>query len=316
MMAFIIRRLLVTIPILLGVSIVVFFLAQVVPGDPASAMLGPEASEQDVAALREALGLNEPLFVQYWLWLSRAIRLDFGTSVEYGIPVIDLLSAAFVNTAILTVAAGLLASSVGIVTGVLSATRAGSTTDRVTMLGVLFVNSLPPFWLGLMLVLIFSLGLGWFPTGGMSSLRGGDGPFSLLVHLVLPAITLATFSVALITRTTRASLLDVIGMDYVRTARSKGLSERSVMYGHALRNAMLPVVTVLGLTIGHMLGGAVLTETVFSWPGVGLAIYNAIGSRDLPVIQAGILLGAVVFVLINLVVDLLYGSLDPRIKVS
>jgi ABC-type dipeptide/oligopeptide/nickel transport system permease component len=227
-----------------------------------------------------------------------------------------LVLARFRNTAILTVASVLISCSVGLTAGVVSATKPYSIFDRLSMVLALFGNSMPAFWLGLVLILAFSLGLGWFPVSGMQSVRGAGGTLDLLHHLILPAITLGGATTAVVARLTRSSMLEVIRQDYVRTARAKGLDESRVVLAHALRGALLPVVTVVGLQVGLLLGGAILTETVFSWPGVGLQLYRAISTRDIPLIQGSVLLIAVTFVFINLLVDVLYAWLDPRIRYS
>ncbi|NWF78572.1 MAG: ABC transporter permease [Chloroflexi bacterium] len=226
---------------------------------------------------------------------------------------LPLLLERFTNTLILTVAATIIATLIGVAAGVISATRQFSLFDRVSMILALFGNSMPAFWLGLMAILIFSLHLGWFPAAGMWSITGERNLLTLLHHLTMPALTLGIAAAAVTARITRSSMLDVIRQDYVRTARAKGLRERTVVLGHALQNALLPVLTVVGVQFGFLLGGAVLTETVFSWPGIGLALYNAISMRDFPVVQGGVLLVATAFVLVNLVVDLLYAVIDPRI---
>jgi len=314
MQAYILGRLAQAVPVLFGVSVVVFLLVKLVPGDPAMALLGPQAQPAEIEALRAAWGLDQPLPVQYWRWLSRALQGDLGRSLELREPVTDLVLARFKNTLILTLSSMVVALVIGLTAGIVSATRQYSLLDRTTMLLALFGNCMPTFWLGLVLILIFSVGLGWFPTSGMYSLRGSGGFLDLLSHLVLPALTLGSASTAIIARLTRSSMLEVVRQDYVRTARAKGLAEDRVILGHALKNALLPVVTVVGLQVGFLLGGAVLTETVFSWPGVGLQLYRAISTRDIPLIQGGVLLIAVTFVFINLVVDVLYAYLDPRIR--
>lgn len=316
MQRYVIGRVLLALPVLLGVSIVVFLMIKLVPGDPAYAILGPQAQPNDVAQLRTALGLDQPLPVQYWRWLSRALQGDLGRSLELREPVVDLVLSRFKNTLILTLSSISLSLAIGLTAGIVSATRQYSWIDRLTMIVALFGNSMPAFWLGLVLILVFSLGLGWFPTSGMYSLRGGGGLDDLLSHLVLPAITLGGASTAIIARLTRSSMLEVIRQDYIKAARAKGLSERAVIWRHGLKNALLPVVTVVGLQVGFLLGGAVLTETVFSWPGVGFQLYRAIAARDIPLIQGAVLLIAVTFVFINLLVDVLYAYIDPRIKYS
>jgi peptide/nickel transport system permease protein len=311
---YILRRLLQTIPVLWGASLVVFLLIRLIPGDAATVMLGSDATPETVAALRDQLGLNEPIAVQYWQWLVKVLHADLGVSIQTREPVFETLVMKFGNTLILTVAAMIIATVVGVTAGVISATRRYSVFDRVAMVLALFGNSMPAFWLGLILVLTFGLGLGWFPTGGMYSIRGDGGIADLLRHLVLPAITLASVTTALVARMVRSSMLEVLNQDYMTTARAKGLAKRTTTWRHGFRNALLPVVTVIGLQFGYLLGGAVVTETVFVWPGVGLTTFTAIGTRDVPVIQGAILMTSTAFVLINLIVDLGYAYLDPRIK--
>lgn len=311
--AYVLRRIAALIPVLLGISLVAFLLLQLVPGDPALALLGPMARPENLAELRNALGLNEPIVVQYLRWLGRVLQGDLGTSIQLRTPVLPLLLERFANTLILTVAATIIATLIGVAAGVLSATRQFSLFDRVSMILALFGNSMPAFWLGLMAILIFSLHLGWFPASGMWPITGERNLLTLLHHLTLPAFTLGIAAAAVTARITRSSMLDVIRQDYVRTARARGLRERTVVLGHALQNALLPVLTVVGVQFGFLLGGTVLTETVFSWPGIGLALYNAISMRDFPVVQGGVLLVATAFVLVNLTVDLLYAVIDPRI---
>ncbi len=314
MTRYILRRLLQTIPVLWGASLIVFLLIRLIPGDAATVMLGSDATPENVAALRDQLGLNEPLAVQYWHWLQKVLQFDLGISIQTREPVFTTLLAKFQNTLVLTLAAMLIATVVGVSAGVVSATRRHSVFDRVAMVVALFGNSMPAFWLGLILVLTFGLGLAWFPTGGMYSIRGDGGLGDLLRHLVLPAITLASVTTALVARMVRSSMLEVLSQDYMVTARAKGLAPRTTIWRHAFRNALLPVVTILGLQFGYLLGGAVVTETVFVWPGVGLTIFTAIGTRDVPVIQGAILMTSTSFVLINLLVDIAYAYLDPRIK--
>ena len=314
MTRYVVGRLLQTIPVLWGASLIVFLLIRLIPGDAATVMLGSDATPENVAALRQQLGLNDPIVVQYWNWLVKVLHADLGVSIQTREPVFETLVAKFGNTLILTVAAMIIAAVVGVTAGVISATRRRSIFDRVAMVVALFGNSMPAFWLGLILMLTLALGLGWFPTGGMYSLRGDGGPLDLLRHLVLPAITLASVTTALVARMVRSSMLEVLNQDYMTTARGKGLRGRTTIWRHAFRNALLPVVTVIGLQFGYLLGGAVLTETVFVWPGIGLMTFTAIGTRDVPVIQGAILMTSASFVLINLLVDLAYAYLDPRIK--
>lgn len=304
------------LPVLLGLSAIVFVMLKLVPGDPAIALLGPQAEPKEIEMLRKAWGLDQSFPRQYLIWFGHAMRGDLGQSLEQRAPVSTLVLARFRNTAILTFASVLISCAVGLTAGIVSATKPYSIFDRLSMVLALFGNSMPAFWLGLVLILTLSLGLGWFPVSGMQSIRGEGGVLDLLHHLILPAITLGGATTAIVARLTRSSMLEVIRQDYVRTARAKGLDERRVVVAHALRNALLPVVTVVGLQVGLLLGGAVLTETVFSWPGVGLQLYRAISTRDIPLIQGSVLLIAVTFVFINLLVDVLYAYLDPRIRYS
>ncbi|MCC6942972.1 MAG: ABC transporter permease [Thermomicrobiales bacterium] len=314
--AYVIRRLVGLIPVLLGITLVVFFLMQLLPGDVAQAMLGLTARPEDVERLRQALGLNEPIYIQYLKWLSHVLRGDFGISLQQRTEVLPFILERFKNTLILTVAATIISLLIGLPTGIISATRQYSIFDRVSMIIALFGNSMPAFWLGLMSILIFSLRLGWFPTGGMYPVVGDETFAELIRHLVLPAVTLGAASAAITARITRSSMLEIIRQDYVRTARAKGLNERAVLTGHTLKNALLPILTVISFQFGFLLGGAVLTETVFSWPGIGLALYNAISFRDYPIVQGGVLVVAVSFVIVNLITDLLYSLIDPRIRYS
>lgn len=313
MTTYIIKRLLALVLVLLGISIVVFFLLQMVPGDPALALLGPMATQENLANLRAALGLDQPLIVQYLRWLGKILQGDFGTSIQQRTAVLPLLIERFGNTLILTVTAVIISTLIGIPAGVISATRQYSIFDRLSMLLALFGNSMPAFWLGLMSILVFALRLGWFPAAGMWPIVGDRTVWTLLHHLTLPAVTLGISTAAVTARITRSSMLEVIRQDYVRTAHAKGLKRSVVTRRHALKNALLPVLTVIAVQFGFLLGGAVITETVFSWPGLGLALYSAISVRDFPVVQGGVLIVASAFVLINLVVDLLYAWIDPRI---
>ncbi len=309
------RRCLAAVPVVFGVTLIVFLLIQLVPGDAARSILGPKATPDALIALRKELGLDEPLPIQYLKWLSRLVQGDLGKSLELRVPVTGLILARLQNTLILGVAALTLSTTVGLIVGVISAVRPHSLFDRIGMVMALFGNSMPAFWIGMLLLLTFSLHFRWFPVGGMYSARATEKTLlDLGHHLVLPAISLGSLAVATVARMTRSCMLEVLRANYVRTARAKGLSEYRVVLVHALRNALLPVVTVVGLQFGIMLGGAVLTETVFSWPGLGRQLFNAISARDLPLTQGSMLVLAIGFVLINLVVDILYAYLNPRIR--
>ncbi|MCL6451898.1 MAG: ABC transporter permease [Acetobacteraceae bacterium] len=305
-MTFMIRRALVLVPLLLVVSAVCFLLLYLVPGDPVRTVLGPDVSPEDIEAYRHELGLDRPLATQFLNFLARIIRGDLGTSIYWRMPVAQLLAARIPATIELALAAFLWAMTVGIMTGVISALRRDTAADLTSTTVAVLGMSVPIFWLGLMLMLVFSVELRWLPTTGREGLR----------HLILPAVTLGARATALISRMTRSAVLEVVSMDYVRTARAKGLSERVVVYKHVLRNALIPVVTIMGLQLGQLLGGAVVTETVFAWPGIGKLIVDAVKNRDFPVVQAGVLFMASVFVLINMLVDFTYGLIDPRIRVK
>jgi peptide/nickel transport system permease protein len=311
---FLARRLLHLGPVLLGVSLIVFLVLHLAPGDPAEVMLGANANKEDLARLRTQLGLDQPLYVQYRTWISHVARGDLGRSLWMKRPVLGEVLERFKATLLLTGSALLLSTLGGIALGIASATRANSLLDRLSGVASLFGASMPVFWLGIVLMVIFSLWLGWLPASGMYAPYGGGGLRDLFAHLVLPAVTLAAASVTIIARLTRATMLETLGQDYVRTARAKGLGERMVVWRHALKNALIPIVTVVGVQAGYLLGGAVLTETVFAWPGVGTLVVQGILARDMPLVQGGVLVIALSFVVVNLAVDTLYAWLDPRIK--
>jgi ABC-type dipeptide/oligopeptide/nickel transport system permease component len=313
MKEYILKRLLLTIPVLVGVSILVFSVIHLAPGDPAVIMLGPLATKDSIAKLHEELGLDRPLVVQYLTWMSKVVRLDFGRSVVLGREVFPEIWLRFKATMILTIASLSLAVLIGVIAGITSAVRQYSLFDAASMLAALAGVSMPVFFTGIVLIIVFSMQLNLFPTAGMYSPAGGD-VLDLLHHLVLPACTLGTASAAVLARMTRSAMLETIRQDYIRTARSKGLAERSVIYIHALRNAAITIITVLGMQVGYQLGGAILTETVFSWPGIGLMMVRAIQVRDYPMVQGGVLFVAAVFVLVNILVDIAYAFLDPRIR--
>jgi peptide/nickel transport system permease protein len=308
------RRLLLLVPVLVGVSVVVFLVLHLSPGDPAEIMLGSQATQEDLARLRRELGLTEPLHVQYVHWVAHVARGDLGRSIWMKRPVLDEVLNRYKATLVLT-ASGLLLSTVGgIILGVASAVRPHSFLDRMSAVTSLFGASMPVFWLGIVLMVVFSLWLGWLPASGMWAPYGEGGLRDLLAHLVLPAVTLAAASLTIIARLTRSTMLEILSQDYIRTARAKGLVEQRVVFRHGLKNALIPIVTVVGVQAGYLLGGAVLTETVFAWPGVGLLMVQGILARDFPLVQGCVLVIALTFVLINLAVDLLYAWLDPRIQ--
>jgi len=309
---YIARRLLYAIPTLLGVTFLVFVSVRLIPGDPAVAIAGERATPELIEQVRLELGLDQPLLTQYGRFLLGLVQGDLGTSLRTRLPVAPEVWRRLGQTLLLAAASLLLASVVGMFLGIVSATRPYSIFDNAGMVLALLGVSTPVFWLGLMLMLVFSVELPkMLQLSGPILPPTGSGTWK---HLVMPAVTLGAYSTGIIARMTRSSMLDVIGHDYIRTARAKGLSERVVTYRHALRNALVPVITVQGLQFGTLLGGAVLTESVFAWPGLGRYLVDAIFLRDYPVVQAAILVIAVGFIIINLVVDLVYGLVDPRIR--
>jgi ABC-type dipeptide/oligopeptide/nickel transport system permease component len=312
---YVLRRLLLAVPVLFGVSLLVFAVMHLAPGDPAAIMLGAQATREDVERLRRELGLDQPLVVQYARWLGRVVQGDLGRSIPLGREVLPEVLTRFKATLILTGGALLVALLIGVPAGIASATRQYSWLDRVSMAVAVTGVSLPVFWTGIMLIIVFALTLRWLPSSGMYSPYGGDRDLAdLLWHLILPAVTLGTASAAALARMTRSSVLEIVRQDFVRSARAKGLAERAVVGRHVLKNAVNPVVTVLGIQVGTLLGGAILTETVFSWPGLGSMMVRAIQARDYPLVQGGVLLIATTFVVVNLFVDLLYAIFDPRIR--
>jgi len=334
MTRYVIGRLGQLVLVLIGVSVVVFFTMHVLPGDVATLLLGERATAAQLENLRHQLGLDQPVWVQYADFAIGVARGDLGTSLRSNHTALADVWVAFPVTLQLALSALLLATLIGVPIGVIAGTRAGSLLDNALMTATLFGVSMPIFWLGLMLLLLFGAGLGWFPIGGLMPV-GLDAPrvtgmtvidsliagradliAASLRYLVLPAVTLATIPLAMIARITRSEMLATATLDHVRTARAKGMTERRVVLRHILRNALIPIVTVIGLQLGLLLSGAVLTETIFSLPGLGRLMVDSILSRDYPVVQAGALFIALVFVLVNLMVDLSYGLLDPRIRRS
>ncbi|HMJ18114.1 MAG TPA: ABC transporter permease, partial [Gemmatimonadaceae bacterium] len=300
------RRLVLSIPTLFGVLVVVFLLLYVAPGDPVQEMVGERADAETIARLRKELHLDEPLLKQFTLYTGGVLRGDFGNSYITQRPIIQDIKERFPKTLLLAGSAMLLASVLGITLGVLSARNPGGWFDRLG-LGIAYLGiSFPVYWVGLILILIFAVMLKWLPPSGYGGIK----------YLILPALALGSRSIAFLARVTRSAMLDVLGGDFVRTARAKGLTERVVIVRHALRNALIPIITVLGLDFGYYLTGSILTETIFSWPGLGRYVVNAITRRDLPAIQGSVLFLSVVFVLVNLLTDLAYAKADPRVAYS
>lgn len=306
MLIFICRRLAAMIPILLVVAVIIFGFLHMIPGDPARIVAGTEASLQDVENTRVRLGLDKPIPEQFYIFISHAVQGDFGKSYRTHEQVSAMIVERFFPTLELTIYSMVWATVVGLLAGVIAATRRGKWQDQTAMFGAVTGISMPSFWLGLMLIELFAVKLGWLPSGG-----GGS-----FLHAILPAITLGSGVAAVIARFTRSSLLETLREDYIRTARAKGARERLVVWSHALRNALIPVVTMTGLQFGFLLGGSVVVEAVFSWPGMGRLLVDAINFRDYPVIQAEMLLFALQFMLINLLVDVLYAVLNPQIRLT
>ncbi len=304
MLRFIVRRLILTIPVLLGVATLVFALLHLVPGDPAQVMLGESAAASDVDELRTRLGLDRPLPAQYLQFISGVVQGDFGTSFRYGTPVFQEIAQRLPNTLQLAMAAMSVAILIAIPLGVLGALYRGRAIDQAAMTVSLVGISMPNFWLGPLLAIVFAVGLGWLPVSGIGDWR----------HLVLPAVTLGAALAAILARMTRASLIEELRELYVLAARARGLSQTRAVLRHALRNSLIPVVTILGLQFGAVLTGTIITETIFAWPGVGRLLIQAINFRDYPLVQGCILFIATTYVMVNLLVDLAYGWLDPRIR--
>ncbi len=333
MLRFVVRRLLLLVPILFGLSVLLFVWLRALPGGPAQALLGERATAESVARIEELYGLDQPWYVQYWKFLVRAVQLDFGNSAATNRPVVEEMTRTFPATFELGMSALIFAIVIGIPVGYLAARKFGTWLDNTSVAGSLLGVAIPVFFLAYILKFVFAVKLGWLPTQGRQDPRmDAEHPTGLyvldglvtgnlaatwdaIIHLILPAVALGSIPLAIIVRITRASVLDVVHEDYVRTAEAKGLWERTITRRHVLRNALLPVVTVIGLQAGLLFSGAILTETVFAIDGVGRFVYDAIGNRDYAVLQGFILMIAVMYVLVNLAVDVSYGLIDPRVRV-
>lgn len=313
MSGYIIKRVLLLIPIALGVALVVFLIMHIAPGDPVRIMLGDDATPELIIKVRHELGLDLPIHIQYFVWLSNIIKANLGNSIATGRPVLETIVERIPVTLELTITSLILATIIAIFLGTISALHRGGWIDQTTRLFALFGISMPYFWFAVVLLMIFSFRLGWLPVYG----RGGPmWTLNGLKHAVLPVAVLSLANLALLTRLTRSIMIDVLGEDYIKTARGKGLPKRVVIYKHALRNALIPIVTIVGLRLAYTFGGAVVTETVFAWPGMGRLIVHAMYQRDIPVIQGVTLMFAIVIILANLFIDLLYAYLDPRIRIE
>ena len=305
MLQYILKRLWHTVYVIIGISMISFFFIHL-SGDPVLLMLPGDASDQEIEELREQLGFNDPLYVQYVRFASKAIRGDFGESLYYHVPVMELVMERLPASLELAVAAMVFALVLAVPIGIISAVRRGSMLDMGSMLGALLGLSMPHFWLGIMLMLLFSVHLGWLPTSGRGT----------MAHLIMPAVSLGLSLMAMFARLTRSVMLEVLSLDYIRTARAKGLREEIVISKHALKNALIPLVTVAGMQFGFLIGGTVIIETVFAWPGLGRLVVQAIFSRDYPLVQAIVFVLSLLFVGMNLLVDILYVYLDPQISYS
>ncbi|MBU1208620.1 MAG: ABC transporter permease [Proteobacteria bacterium] len=305
MKSYILKRLFHSIFVLIGISVVVFIILHLT-GDPAALLMPMDATSEQVAQFRKEMGFTDPLLVQYWRFFKGTLHGDFGLSFRHSQPALDLVLERMPATIQLTITAMIIAMIIAVPVGIISAIRRNSILDHIGMTGALLGQSTPVFWLGIMLILVFSVTFQWFPSSGRGTLQ----------HLILPAVTLGMFSMARTARMMRSSMLEVLGQEYMKTARAKGLSPRKVILKHALKNALIPVVTIVGMELGTLLGGAVITETIFAWPGVGRLAVQAIYNRDYPVVQAAVFLLASIFVLVNLIVDILYTYLDPRVKLG
>ena len=314
MFAFLMRRLVAVVPTLFGVTVVVFLTLKMVPGDPALALLGPRATEESLAEIRTELGLTRPLIVQYGLWIGRVLHGDLGRSYIIGTPVAKILWPKFLNTLLLATTSLIVAVGVGAVVGTLSAARRHSLGERSAMWTAQWLGTAPPYWFGLLLIVFFSLRLRWLPSSGMFSYDATNHALDLAAHLVLPTIATAAAPAAIIARLVRGSMSDVLAEDHVRTARAKGLPEIQVLSRHVMRNALPPILTIAGLQAGFLLGGAIFTETIFAWPGIGLQLYDSISARDFPVVQAATLIVALMFITVNFFVDLVVVLIDPRVR--
>lgn len=316
MVNYLIRRILAAVFVLWGVSILIFTLLKITPGDPARSQLPQTATQEDLDALRHAMGLDRPLPRQYLIWLNDALHGDLGKSYQHRISAFDMVRERFENTLILAGTALAVATILGLTIGILAGTRPNSFIDRAATILSVSAASVPTYWLGILLLLLFSLNLGWLPAVGMHDPRGDGGFVDLVKHLILPAATTAVIPTAIIARMVRSAVLETMTLDFVRTARAKGLTERAVVWRHALRNALPSFITILALQAGYLLGGSLIAEIVFSWPGIGLQLYTAVGARDVPVIMAVTIVVAIVFTSLNLIADLLQGVVDPRVRLT
>lgn len=312
MLNYIGKRFLTLLPTMMIPLILVFFLIRLAPGDPAAIMLGDNASVEQINKLREEMGFNDPIFVQFFIWLSQIAVLDLGDSIFMNQPVLEIVINHAGVTLMLTIYALIIAIIIGMVSGIISALYRNTVIDQTAMAGAMFGVSLPEFWFGLNLILIFSVGLGWFPVTGYVPLS--EGFLGTLHSLTLPAVALGFIQAAFIARITRSSMLDIVDDDFVRTAKAKGIPNRVIVIKHILKNAFIPILTIIGITMGVLMGGAIAIETVFNLPGIGRTMLNAVLRRDYPLIQGLVVFISFAFIVINLIVDIIYAFIDPRVK--
>ncbi|RXZ02190.1 ABC transporter permease [Fictibacillus sp. S7] len=314
MLSYAIKRILAIIPILIGVSFLVFSIVYLIPGDPAVKILGQAATDEAVAELRKDLGLDKPFIIQYGIWLGNMLTGDLGTSITMRVSVDSVLIPKLINTLILTGGSLVICLIGGVLIGLLAGLKPYSWFDRISMFFAQFGANVPVFWLAIVLMWIFSIQLDWLPAFGMYDMRTEGSIWSVLQHLILPSIAASSVSLAVMARLTRSSLIDAFNSDYVKTFRAYGISEQKIVFKHAFRNILSPIINMTGLQVGSLLGGALFVEVVFSWPGLGSQLYSSITGQDLPMVQAGVLFIAVSFVLVNLINDLLVASLNPRLR--
>ncbi len=308
---YIVRRLAQMVPVLFGITVIVFFIIQLIPGDPVLVMLGPRATPESVASLRGELGLDKPLWQQYFYYLRNLMTLDFGHSLKFRVDVASLIQSRLQVTVFLVAYASLLTALISLPLGVLAALKKDSLFDQIVRFGLMVTMVMPAFWVGILFLMFFSVRLGIFPVSGY-----GEGVLGHFRHLFLPAMTIGLSLSPILVRSLRASILESMGADYVKAARAKGLAERGVVSGHVLRNALIPTVTLFGLSIGYLIGGTVIVEKVFSLPGAGALLVDSIGARDYPVVQSTTLVFALLIILVNLITDLAYTQLDPRVRLG
>ncbi|GLQ72006.1 ABC transporter permease [Vibrio penaeicida] len=311
---YLLQRLIASVPVLFGITVIVFLIMSLIPGDPATAILGSYATPENVQKLNQELGLDKSLIEQYFIWVSNLLQGDLGRSYSLNRPVLDEVLERFNATLILAGTSFVLCAFFGVVVGVVSAARQFSLTDRLTTLVVLLGISIPSFFLGMMMILLFAIQLRWFPVSGMYAIYGGGDLPDLIAHLVMPSLALASVATGVIARLARSAMLEVLRLDYIRTARAKGVSEHSVVWKHALKSAMVSIIPVLGIQAGFVISGAVYIEMVFQWPGIGRMLVNGILQRDILLVQGGVVFVAMCYVLFNIAVDMMQSWLDPRIR--